>query len=609
MIAEKALALARRGFKVFPLEPNSKTPPLIRDWPQKATTDTKQIAEWWLVTPTANVGIHCEGMVVVDVDPRNGGDASLDYLEMMDGVPPTLTTITPSGGRHLFYKLPEGHPGVKNSAGKVMRGIDIKSTRGYVLGPGSVIAAGEYKFDPAVTEIADAPEWLVRECGLFTEREQSPGVNIPDAPPEIVAQAREWVQMQDRAIQGQGGDARTFAVACGLRDRALSQAQALDLLQDWNTSCEPPWDLNDLETKVRHAYKYATGEVGSKAVLPTDFPIVGPAEPPKPQPKPTGIFSLADMAKREVRAEYLIKGLIQKNSYVMFYGDSGQGKTFAALDMAYCIAAGKEWFGRRVKQAPVLYIGFEAFGGLHRRAQALQRKHGAGEVPLFFMPGTFNLRDPEGRRALAAAISELPEVPQFIVMDTLAYALQGGDENSAQDVGAFNSAVQALIQATGACVMVIHHTGKDATKGARGSSALRAAVDSEIEVANRGIRPTKQRDMEIGQTIGFKLVPVQLGIDSDGDPITSCVVKESTVAPPDVRAAKLREGSRPKMMWDALCEGWPTNEPVHVDQWFDACREFLPTSDKAAKEAFRKDKFRLRELIHEDRDMITRRMQ
>src|SRR3990167_8697653 len=107
-----ALALAAKGFKVFPIAPGAKHPPLLNGWPRKATSDPDTVRMYWLPMPEANIGIHCEGLAVIDVDPRKWGNESLEFLRLTDGLPDTLTTNTPTGGRHLFYRLPEGHAGV-----------------------------------------------------------------------------------------------------------------------------------------------------------------------------------------------------------------------------------------------------------------------------------------------------------------------------------------------------------------------------------------------------------------------------------------------------------------------------------------------------------------
>jgi hypothetical protein len=218
----------------------------------------------------------------------------------------------------------------------------------------------------------------------------------------------------------------------------------------------------------------------------------------------------------------------------------------------------------------VLYLPYEGLGGIARRGAALVKHYGPEDVPFFTQASNFNLREKSGRAQLGAAIAQIGHAPTLIVVDTLARALQGGDENSSQDVGAFNDAVAALIESTGACVLVVHHSGKDKTKGARGSSALLGAVDTEIQVEDKQIMATKQRDVEIGAPIGFALTPVALGMDEDGDLITSCVVTTGAAMP---QPGRLR-GNLARA-WQVLCELSPNNAPISAQAWREGCAEWI----------------------------------
>lgn len=570
---DAALALAARGFKVFPVAAGAKAPPLIAAWPAVAGTSAQMIhAQWIGPCADANIGIHCAGLLVLDVDVKNGGDATFAVLE--DMLPATLTTRTPSGGRHLFFRLPEGHPGVANSVGKLGPGLDVRSTNGYVVAPGSTVPAGDYTFVDATAPIAAAPDWLVQRCGVFTEREQREPVTVPDAPAEVLQRAAEWLARHPGAVAGEGGDAHTYATACKLRDFGVSQAQAVGLLAEWNERCDPPWTLAELEAKARNAYRYAqTGTAGTLAVSVDDFPTVeAPPEPPrKPRRGPQRLAALAGGVMDA--APYLVKGVLQRRSHAVLYGAPGQGKTFVALDIAYHVASGRDWQGHRVAKGLALYLAFEGVGGISRRGAALMRHYGNDDVPLYVEAADYNLREPAGRKALGDMMAGLPEKPALIVIDTLARAMKGGDENSAQDMGALNDAVGALIEATGACVLVIHHSGKNKASGARGSSALLGAIDTELEVADYAITPTKQRDLEMLDPMGFRLHPILLGTDEDGDDITSCVVMPVKVVP-NSAGAKLRGNMR--RAWDVLCEIRPQNDPVTEEEWKQACEEFLP---------------------------------
>lgn len=616
-----ARALATLGFKVFPIAAGAKAPPLWPNWPSRATNAPDFVNENW--PENCNVGIHCEGLIVVDVDVRGGGDESLLRLDIERGWPATLAARTPSGGSHLFYRLPEGHPGVPNSASKLAPGIDIKSTRGYVVGVGSRTEKGEYMWVNPDTPIAPAPEWLVQELGLSTTGVQAEIVNVPDADMAVVERAEQWLASRPGAVEGQGGDAYTFETAAFLRDYGLSAPQTFTLMVDqWNPRCSPPWDPQELSDKVQNAYRYAGGTPGSKAVTPDDFPTVipnGNIDPNLgliiPKSGTSGIQApplatrLAALATRQIEGPgYLVKGLLSKGSYAELYGPPGSGKTFLGLDLAYNVAAGTPWMGRRVRPGLALYLAYEGTGGLVKRAQALRQKYGAADVPLYVTSAAYNLRETPGRQALGALITTLPEKPALIVIDTFARALMGGDENSAQDVGAFNNAVQALIESTGACVLILHHTGKDVTRGARGSSALQGAIDTEIAVDGKTMRPTKQRDIEVGDDIGFTLTPVAVGIDDDDEAITSCVVDAATVA---ADTGGIRLSGNNQAGWDVLVKLSPNNAPVTSDAWRDACaEEFLGTKDVRRRFFDIKSRLEKMQLIAVAEDgTITRRME
>lgn len=624
MAADDKLAAVRdlqaRGFAIFPITAGAKAPPTIKDWPRLATADPA-LTGLWQDQPDLNIGIHCDGLLVVDVDTAKGGDDSLALLDMTEGVPATLTARTPSGGRHLFYRLPAGVQ-VPNTVSKLAPGIDTRGRGGYVVAAGSRTEKGAYTWVDAAAPIAPAPEWMVQKLGtaaeLPKERTTAP---VADAPDVLVYRVRDWLMTAEPAIQGQGGDARTFAVAARLRDMGLSETQATEaMIAWWNERCSPPWDGNELARKVANAYRYAQNEPGSAVATLADFdtvPVISrspaakaddfraepPPTPPASGPKRLDVFASAG----NVGNGYVIKGLLQKGAYTIAYGPPGSGKTFVALDWSWHVAAGAEWHERRVKQGAVLYLAYEGAGGLRARAAALRQHYGSVEVPLYFDDTPYNLREREGRVALGKTIAQLPEAPTLIVIDTLAHALCGGDENSAQDVSAFNAGVQALIAATGACVVVVHHPGKNVANGARGSSALLGAVDTEIQIMGGNITPTKQRDIELGAAIGFKLRSIPVGMDADGDIVTSCVVEPHAAKVPD-GAGKLKEGSTPALAYATLKEIRPTNDPVSDAEWREACAEFLPPRRTAWAQTRLKLKL-ARLIVQNEEGLWTRRLE
>ena len=177
-----------------------------------------------------------------------------------------------------------------------------------------------------------------------------------------------------------------------------------------------------------------------------------------------------------------------------------------------------------------------------------------------------------------------------------------GDENTAKDMGQFVQSVDAIRQATGAHVAIIHHSGKDAGKGARGSGSLRAAVDTEIELRRNGAAivatATKQRDMVCGAEFAYRLVSVELGHDSDGEALTSAIVEQSEIPPP--RTAKLSGQALIAMQafGDALAAhgeikrggDFPQNRQcVSLAHWREACDRHSLTDgedESAPRKAF-----------------------
>jgi hypothetical protein len=618
---DDALALAARGFKVFPIKAGAKAPPLVIGWPTRATYVERIVRAFWTQAPTANIGIHCEGMIVIDVDVKKNGDDSLARLDMIYGLDETLTTRTPTGGRHLFYGLPDGHPGVANGVDVLGPGLDVRSTRGYVVAPGSTVPLGVYGFERPDMGVAPAPAWLLEKCKAVASpqhdndttsalHDNKGPVIVPDARDDVLARAVGWLRTAERSVRGQGGDQAAYRVACRLRDLGVSEPQAAELMrgEEWDYGCG--WRDGWLEAKpIRSAYKYASGTPGSKAALPEDFPLIVPdlstaAEMSGSSRTKAGPQRLTEFADPNApTARYLIKGLLNLQSYALEYGSPGAGKTFVALDMAYHVAAGRPWMGRRTRPGIVLYLPYEGAGGMRKRAQALRQHYGDEDVPLYICPTAANLREAAGRKELGALIAELPEKPAFIVIDTLAHALCGGDENSAQDVGAFNNGVKGLIEHTGACVLVLHHPGKNAANGARGSSALLGAVDTELEVVDNQLRPTKQRDVEISEPIGFKLATLAIGLDEDGDPVTSCVVLPALISRRPTY--KIKDGSTADMAFTKLCELRPTNTPITEAEWKQACEEFTPNRHRWAEAKHRLTRARL---ITVDEDGLYRRM-
>jgi hypothetical protein len=235
---------------------------------------------------------------------------------------------------------------------------------------------------------------------------------------------------------------------------------------------------------------------------------------------------------------WLIRGVLPRFGLAALYGPPGCGKSFVALLLARCIARGVDVLGARCKQTGVLYLGAEDTEGLRLRIAALRQEHDSEPIPFLFVPAPqeFNAGDADHMAALidtarenAAEFEERGAPLGLIIADTFARSLPGLDENSAPAMSDAIAKLVAFGRELNALVLIVHHAGKDATRGLRGHSSLLAALDSSLEVQRDGDKRTlklvKAKNGPDGLSWPVELKPVTLGDDSDGDPITSCVAE------------------------------------------------------------------------------------
>lgn len=241
---------------------------------------------------------------------------------------------------------------------------------------------------------------------------------------------------------------------------------------------------------------------------------------------------------------WVIKGVLPQAELVVMYGASGSGKSFMALDMAAAIARGVPWRGCKVRQGRVAYIAAEGAGGFRKRLVAYAQHNQVDLVglPIGVIHAAPNMMEKQDAVDVAKAVKAWGGA-DVIIVDTFAQVMPGANENAGEDVGKALTHCKRIHEVTGAMIILIHHAGKDASKGARGWSGLRAAADAELEVVReptgRSLKLTKSKDGEDGQVWGFDLDVVQIGTDEDLDPITSCVVIEATAPVPGVAERKL----------------------------------------------------------------------
>lgn len=346
-----------------------------------------------------------------------------------------------------------------------------------------------------------------------------------------------------QAMEGQEWHNAVIKLVASYTNKGLSDAE-IHALTDPLTLDGYTVDQTRREVQTAIDGARAKGWAPEEYAKPEEIDWGTPAEKPDLSDK----LEWFDDVQPALTDNYLVKGVIGDGAMSVVYGPSNSGKTFFALDLAYHIATGQEWRGRRVRQAAVLYLAAEGGRGIANRIVALRRQHGLVDVPFALRrAGLDLLKDQADLQQVYDLAMEVKKRNDSlaIVIDTLSRVMAGGDENSAADMTALIRNIDAIREATGAHIMLVHHTGKDTARGARGHSSLRAATDTEIEVQQedgaRAAVVSKQRDYEGGQTFAFSLKEVPLGIDQDGDQVSTCVLEIEDSDAFDAKT-KLRKG-------------------------------------------------------------------
>lgn len=232
----------------------------------------------------------------------------------------------------------------------------------------------------------------------------------------------------------------------------------------------------------------------------------------------------------------------------MLYAPPASFKSFIALDLALSVAHGVSWRGQVVKPASVLYIAAEGKSGIYARVIAWAQHRGATGLaqPFRVCPSAVNFLDAAEVARFATCLQELDQPPTYVVVDTLARCSLGADENSATDAGRIMAAATHIAEAVNGHVMLVHHSGKDAAKGARGSSAFRGAVDTELRLERDDrrvwIRVDKHKDAEEPKPACFDMVAIEGLHPKTGEILSSLVPVADSGHPASPPADKSRYG-------------------------------------------------------------------
>ena len=526
-ILEHALGYAAKGLPVFPCKPDSKRP-YTKHGLKDASTDTKLIKDWWALWPDALIAVPTgerSKCWVLDVDDPAAFEASCK-LDL-----PDTRRVDTDKGYHLYWLWnpdQEVRNSQKTSSGwpfESLPGTDVRGEGGYVIVPPSLHPSGKRYRWHADTETVEPPKAL-----LDIVRKVKP--QSAATAPLMVGSTSHYGRT---ALEGECAKVRS--APNGAQEATLNEAalkiggliaggqidgveaeQALTEAGCDMPSYNPkdPWKADDIAAKVERGLKDGARQPRTAAQQDNTAALAA-AEALAGAERKSG-FCFTPIGKLEYRApEFIIDGLVETNSLGLIFGDPASGKSFAALDVGLCVAAGTEFHGREVKQGPVFYIAGEGFNGLTRRIAAWQKHHAlSGEqLPFYLSNRAAQLLDKASAAEVTQAIAGQGEAPALIVVDTLARNFGSGDENSTKDMTAFVAAVDGLRAAfANSTILIVHHTGHAEKERARGAMALKGALDFEYRVTKADdkvcIVNTKMKDAEPPKALFFELESVEL---------------------------------------------------------------------------------------------------
>jgi len=511
---EMASELGARGFRVFPLRPNSKVP-AVSDWQSLATVDADAIQAWWQSNPDYNVGVATGGgLLVVDVDVKGGnpGADSLIAMESEYGLPRDgFRVTTPSGGTHIYLRTETPY---RNSVNQLegFPGIDIRCEGGLVAAPGSTIDGKPYEI-AGLGPMQPVPPFLHDILQTKRVREQKPTASWCE--PDLdhnVERAREWlVDHAPTGESGNNGNNTLVILARTCRDFGLSEDRAIDIiLDDWNPiKAEPQWvtqdDLTILDRTVRSAYRKPENDFGCKSVEADEarqaaeraaFGTIDLGEDEDDDPaatvkakKPRWTFETEDDLRQLPRPKWIVENWIPENATGIVYGKWGSGKTFFMFDMVLHLAHGMaDWHGTSLpgEAMKVLVVSREGHQGFADRIEAFRTHHRIEQTTsnLVLMRAPLNIGEKPEFDSFTKELQRRKDGFRLIVLDTVARVLPGVDMNAPENITNFMDRCGRLTETLGATTIGVHHQNKGGSLF--GSIFFEANSDFVFEISRDG---------------------------------------------------------------------------------------------------------------------------
>lgn len=319
-LKESAIRYAKKGFKVFPLAPQSKSKQVLKSWKEEATQDLSKIEQWWTQNPYYNIGLVTgNGLFVIDVDIKNNKNGFQSLQHHGKELPTTVKVKTPSGGIHLYYHAEKP---ISNKV-NLYDGIDIRGEGGYVVAPPSMINHQAYQFEND-SVIAKANEKVYKFLeGHLEVKDENYCYN-----PILVGQRNDVLFKMG-----------CFMQAKGFCDEAIQSA----LLNENKYHCEIPINEKEVESILKSISKrYNKGSTKENGSLYENE-----------------YFNVVEELKHDIEDEpEIVENLIPIGA-TLLGAPQKIGKTFLALQLSNAIASGQEFLGNKVQQGHVFYIALE----------------------------------------------------------------------------------------------------------------------------------------------------------------------------------------------------------------------------------------------------------
>lgn len=548
---------------LFPIAAGEKVPALEGDWQKHSTDDPAQIAEW--EAAGYNLAVDCAksklGVIDLDVDKITrefvGQTEWESLLEAAGGAPDTYEQLSPRRGRHLIFSDPNGLLRTKTKALGCQH-IDTRGQGGYVLIDGSETTDGYYSVPYPERPLAELPKWVLRLQEEHARKDliqRAAGVTELDLPVNIARGIRH-LEAQEVLRLREGADKRLYDIAAVLRDFGISGETSIDLITK-HLSIEP-WEEGRTDAwivrKVENAEAYAQNQAGAWGVgsLATTYGEVLDQLPPEEREgasKPDPYKALTEYEQDHLQPPtWTREGLIPDASVVMMYGPPGSYKSFLALDIGMTIASGLAgWETPEQPARPVVYVAGEGPRSIARlRRPAWREVKGIeGEIPFRLVTTMPLAGDMPQVEAFVASIRAQGIRPALVVIDTWARFVMGLNENDAKEAGFAISALEYIKRALHCSVLVIHHSGKDASKpGPRGSEAILGGVDATLEVVPHkatkvvAVHNRRQKDADERET-PWLFEGKQVGKSLIFQPITAAAFRALTQADDELDPRKV----------------------------------------------------------------------